>query len=71
MQFSLTHPIVRQMRDANAFTTGGNVIIFLHGTAALKVSGDALSRRLSIGMSITQRRGFVLTWFFAAPHDTR
>jgi len=70
LQFSLTHPMVREMRDANAFSSGGNVFIFLHGTVALRVSQDALSRRLSVGMSITQRRGYVLTWFFAAPHDS-
>ena len=69
LQFGLTHPILREMRDAKAFSSGGSVFIFLHGTVALKVSDDALTRRLSIGMSITQRRGYLLTWFFAAPHD--
>ena len=29
-----------------------------------------LSRRLSVAMAITERRGYLLTWFFAAPHDS-
>lgn len=70
LQFGLTHPIVREMRDAKAFSSGDNVFIFLHGTVALKVSDDNLARRLSVGMSITERNGYLLTWFFAAPHDT-
>ena len=69
LQFALTHPIVDDMRDGKAFTAGGNVFLFLHGTVGFQVPNDELSRRLSIGMAITQRRGYLLTWFFAAPHD--
>ena len=66
----LTHPILRDMRDARAFTSQGKVFLLLHGVVGFKVPNDELSRRLSIAMAITQRQGYVLTWFFAAPHDS-
>jgi hypothetical protein len=69
LQFGLTHPIVDDMRDAKAFTADGAVVLYLHGTVGFEVPNDELSRRLSIAMAVTQRRGYVLTWFFAAPHD--
>ena len=70
LQFGLTHPIVRDMRDARAFTSSGSVIVFLRGTVAFQIPGDELSRRLSIAMAVTSRRDYLLTWFFAAPHDS-
>jgi hypothetical protein len=70
LQFGLTHPILSDMRDAKAFTAGGNTFLFLHGTVAFRIPDDELSRRLSIAMAITERRGYLLTWFFAAPHDS-
>ena len=70
LQFGLTHPIVREMRDARLFTSSGSVIVFLRGTVAFQVPGDELSRRLSIALAVTSRRGYLLTWFFAAPHDS-
>ena len=66
----LTHPILRDMRDAKAFTSQGTVFLLLHGTVGFKIPDDELSRRLSIAMAITERRGYLLTWFFAAPHDS-
>jgi len=69
LQLRLTHPILQSMRDAKAFTAGGGVVIYLHGTVAFTVPDDALSRRLSIAMAVTSRRGYLLTWFLAAPHD--
>jgi hypothetical protein len=66
----LTHPVLHDMRDAKAFTSGGMVFLLLHGTIGFKVPNDELSRRLSVAMAITQRRGYLLTWFFAAPHDS-
>jgi hypothetical protein len=66
----LTHPILRDMRDARAFTLGDMVFLLLHGTIGFKVPNDELSRRLSVAMAITERRGYLLTWFFAAPHDS-
>jgi len=70
LQFGLTHPVLRNMRDAKAFTASSSVIVYLHGTVAFQIPGDALSRRLSIAMAVTSRRGYLLTWFFAAPHDS-
>jgi hypothetical protein len=70
LQIGLTHPILRDMRDAKAFTSQGMVFLLLHGTVGFKVPSDELSRRLSVAMAITERRGYLLTWFFAAPHDS-
>ena len=68
-QFALSHPIIEDMRDAKLFSADGNVFLYLHGTVGFQVPDDQLSRRLSVAMVITERRGYVLTWFFAAPHD--
>jgi len=68
-EYALTHPIVGDMRDAKVFTEDGVTMLFLEGTVAFQVADDELSRRLSLGVAITQRRGYVVTWFFAAPHD--
>ena len=68
-QFALTHPIVDDMGKGKVFTEDGIVFIYLHGTVAFNIPDDELSRRLSLAMAMTQRRGYLLTWFFAAPHD--
>ena len=70
MLIELTHPILRDMRDAKAFTMGNMVFLLLHGTIGFTVPNDELARRLSVAMVITERRGYLLTWFFAAPHDS-
>jgi hypothetical protein len=70
LQIGLTHPILREMRNAKAFTSDGVVFMVLRGIIGFKVPDDELSRRLSVAMVITQRRGYLLTWFFAAPHDS-
>jgi hypothetical protein len=70
LQLRLTHPILQSMRDVRAFTSGGNVFVLLHGTVAFQVPDDPLSRRLSVALSVTERHGYILTWFFAAPHDS-
>jgi len=69
-EFALTHPILDDMREGKVFTEDGVAFLFLEGTVAFGVQGDELSRRLSLGLAITQRRGYLLTWFFAAPHDS-
>lgn len=69
-QFALAHPVMRDMRDAKAFTTSGSIVLYLHGTVAIQVPNDELSRRLSVAIAITERRGYLLSWFFAAPHDS-
>ena len=68
-QFALTHPIVGDMGNGKVFSEDGIVFIYLHGTVAFQIPDDELSRRLSLAMAITERRGYLLTWFFAAPHD--
>ena len=50
-------------------TENGIVFIYLHGTVAFQIPDDDGSRRLSLAMAITERGGYLLTWFFAAPHD--
>jgi hypothetical protein len=69
LQFGLTHPIIDDMRDGKAFSADGSIFLLLQGTVGFVVPDDDLSRRLSVAMAITQRRGYVLTWFFAAPHN--
>ncbi len=69
-EFAVTHPIVSDMRDGRVFTQEGITFLFLQGTVAFQVPDDELSRRLSLGLTITERRGYLLTWFFAAPHDS-
>jgi hypothetical protein len=69
-QFALTHPLLHDTRQGKAFESAGHIFILTEGTVAFQVDGDALSRRLSIAMLITQHRGYLLTWFFAAPHDS-
>jgi len=68
-EYALTHPIVDDMRDGKVFAQDGMTFLFLEGTVAFGVQDDELSRRLSMGMAITERRGYLLTWFFAAPHE--
>jgi hypothetical protein len=68
-QFALTHPIVEDMGKGKVFSEDGIVFIYLHGTVAFQIPNDDLSRRLSLAMAMTERRGYLLLWFFAAPHD--
>ncbi len=58
------------MRDGKVFAASGNAFLFLHGTVAFRIPDDELSRRLSIAMAVTERKGYLLTWFFAAPHNS-
>jgi hypothetical protein len=69
-QFSLTHPLVREMRTARAFEASGHVFVLTQGVVALQAQGDSLSSRISVAIGSTLHRGYLLTWFFAAPHDT-
>jgi hypothetical protein len=68
--YSFTNPLQRDMRDARSFEAGGKTFVLTNGTIAYKVEGDALSRRISVAMALTQHRGYLLTWLFAAPHDS-
>jgi len=67
---SFTQPIQRDMRDARSFEAGGKTFVLTSGTIAYKEEGDALSRRISVALVLTQHRGHLLIWLFAAPHDS-
>lgn len=69
MGYSLTQPIQRDMRDARSFEAGGKTFVLTSGTIAYKDDGDSLSRRISVATALTQHRGYLLVWLFAAPHD--
>jgi hypothetical protein len=66
---SFTQPLQRDMTEARTFEASGKSFVMTHGTIAYKVEGDALSRRISVSMAMTQQRGYLLIWLFAAPHD--
>ncbi len=70
LRLGRTHPVLRDMPDGEIFTSQGMVFLLLHGSSGFKVPNDELSRRLSVAMAITERRGYLLTWFFAAPRDS-
>jgi hypothetical protein len=69
-QLALTHPIVEDMGKGKVFTENGITFLYLHGTVAFQIPNEELSRRLSLALAITERRGYLLMWFFAAPHDS-
>jgi hypothetical protein len=67
--YGLGHPIFQDMKDARAFERDGLTFIVLNGVVAYKDEGDALSRRVSVALALTAHRGYLLSFFFAAPHD--
>lgn len=67
---SLTEPLQRDMSDARSYEAGGRSFVLTRGTIAYKEAGDELSRRVSVATALTQQRGYLLIWLFAAPHDT-
>jgi hypothetical protein len=69
-QFALTHPMLRDTRRGRAFESDGHVFIVTEGVVTFQIEGEDLSRRLSIAMATTEDRGWLLTWFFGAPHDS-
>jgi hypothetical protein len=68
MQF--TQPIQRDMNEASTYEAGGRPFVLTRGTIAYKTKEDALSRRVSVALAMTQQRGYLLIWLFAAPHDS-
>ncbi|HEY4961308.1 MAG TPA: hypothetical protein VII29_10655, partial [Terriglobales bacterium] len=66
---SFSQPLQRDMTDARTYEASGKTFVVTHGTIAYKEEGDALSRRISVSMVLTQHRGYLLMWIFAAPHD--
>lgn len=69
-QFALTHPLLRDVRQGRAIESGGRLFLVTQGMVTFQVEGEDLSRRLSIAMAITEHRGWLLTWFYGAPHDS-
>ncbi len=67
--YGLGHPIFQDMKDARAFEREGHTFILMNGVVAYKEEGDALSRRVSVALALTAHRGYLLSFFFAAPHD--
>ncbi len=67
---SLTEPLQRDMSDARSYEAGGQAFILTRGTIAYKVEGDGLSRRISVATAFTEHNGYLLSWLFAAPHDS-
>ncbi|HEY4900712.1 MAG TPA: hypothetical protein VIH91_07835 [Terriglobales bacterium] len=66
---SFSQPLQRDMTDARTYEASGKTFVVTHGTIAYKEEGDALSRRISVSIVLTQHRGYLLMWIFAAPHD--
>jgi len=66
---SFSQPLQRDMTDARTFQAGGKTYVLTRGSIAYKEEGDSLSRRISVALALTQHRGYLLVWFFAAPHE--
>lgn len=66
---SFTLPLQRDMNVARTYEAGGKTFVMTHGTIAYKAEGDALSRRISVALAMTEQRGYLLIWLFAAPHE--
>ena len=65
-----SHPITRDMKGARAFTREGHTFIVMDGMVAYQEPGDSLSRRVSVALALTRQRGYLLAFFFAAPHES-
>src|SRR5271167_4143218 len=66
---SFTVPLQRDMNTARTYQAGGKTFVLTHGTIAYKEAGEALSRRISVALAMTEHRGYLLIWLFAAPHE--
>lgn len=67
--YGLGHPIIQDMKGARAFEHDGRTFIVMDGVVAYHQDGDDLSRRVSVALALTKQRNYVLSFFFAAPHD--
>jgi hypothetical protein len=67
--YSLGHPILSDMKGARAFERDGHTFIVMDGVVAYREDGDALSRRISVALALTKQRDYVVSFFFAAPHE--
>ncbi len=68
--YGLGHPIIQDMRGARAFEHEGRTFIVMDGVVAYHEVGDDLSRRVSVALALTKQRGYLVTFFFAAPHES-
>jgi len=68
--YGLGHPILQDMRNARAFEHDGRTFLVMDGVVAYHEDGDALSRRVSVALAFTRQRGYLVTFFFAAPHES-
>lgn len=68
--YGLGHPILNDMRNARAFERDGHTFIVMDGIVAYHAEGDPLSRRISIAVALTRQRDYVVSFFFAAPHES-
>jgi hypothetical protein len=69
-ELGFTHPVLHDMRDAKVLDSNGSIFLLLRGVLAMQIRDEALSRRVSVAMAVTRRRGYLLLMFFAAPHDS-
>ena len=67
--YGLGHPILQDMKGARAFEHDGRLFIVMDGVVAYHEDGDALSRRVSVALALTKQRGYLISFFFAAPHE--
>jgi hypothetical protein len=67
---SFTQPLERDMTVARTYAVGGKTFVVTQGTIAYKQSGDALSRRVSVALAMTEQKGYLLIWLMAAPHES-
>ena len=68
--YSLGHPVLQDMKNVRAFDHDGRTFIVMDGVVAYKEDGDPLSRRVSVAMALTRHRDYLLSFFFAAPHES-
>ena len=68
--YGLGHPIIEDMRGARAFERDGRTFIVMDGVVAYHEDGDPLSRRVSVALAFTRQHNYVLSFFFAAPHES-
>ncbi len=67
--YALGHPIIQDMKGARAFEHDGRTFILMDGVVAYHEVGDPLSRRVSVALALTKQHDYVVTFFFAAPHE--
>ena len=67
--YGLGHPIIQDMKGARAFEHDGRTFILMDGVVAYHEDGDDLSRRVSVALALTTQRNYLVSFFFAAPHD--